>query len=157
MGFVVYFFVAWLVISIFTIIKKRLSIVENTLVFLIILILSINFSWIVNEELKLVTISKKGLDYTAFLLNRSIIIPIMIVIHVNLLKWCRTLVMKTVVILSTIAVLTSLSIFNNLMNMSKYSNWNFGFDAIFFMLLCFIAIFSYKLYAKVTLNAVDYS
>ncbi|HYK73133.1 MAG TPA: hypothetical protein VEV44_08430, partial [Pseudoneobacillus sp.] len=90
MGFVVYFFVAWLVISIFTIIKKRLSIVENTLVFLIILILSINFSWIVNEELKLVTISKKGLDYTAFLLNRSIIIPIMIVIHVNLLKWCRT-------------------------------------------------------------------
>ncbi|WP_442598764.1 hypothetical protein [Neobacillus sp. D3-1R] len=157
MGFVVFFFVSWLFISIYSTIKKRLSIVENTFVFLIILIISINYSWIVIEELKFVSVSKNRLDYASFLLNRSINIPMLIIIHLNLLQWCKTLVMKTVVILSTVAILTGLSIFANHMNMSKYEHWNFAFDAIFFMFLSLIAILLYKLYAKVTLNAVDYS
>lgn len=85
MGFVVFFFVAWLVVSIFSLIKKKLSIIENTFVFLIILILSINFSWIVIEEWKLISLSKKGFEYTGYLLNRSVILPMLILIQINLL------------------------------------------------------------------------
>lgn len=157
MGFVVFFFVSWLVISIYSIIKKRLSIVENTFIFLIILVLSINFSWIVIEELKLVSLSKKGLNYTAYLLNRSVIIPMLLVIQLNLLQWCKTLMIKTIVIISSISILICLSILSNLLNMSKYVKWNYGYDAIYFMILSLIAIFLYKLYKKITLNVVDYS
>lgn len=63
MGFVVFFFLTWLFVSIFAAMPKKLTFVENTLVYLVILIVSINFSWIVIEELKLMSLTKNGFNY----------------------------------------------------------------------------------------------
>lgn len=89
MGFVTFFFLTWLFVLIFAFIRKKLTIVENTLVFLIILIVSINFSWIIIDEMKLITLTKNGFDYTGYLLNRSIIIPILLLIQLNLLGFSQ--------------------------------------------------------------------
>ncbi|MEY2191982.1 hypothetical protein AB7942_04485 [Neobacillus sp. BF23-41] len=94
MGLVVFFFLAWLVVSLFAVIKKKLTFAENSLIFLVILIVSINISWIVIEELKLIKRTQESLEYTAYLLNRSVITPFLILIQVNLHLRCKTMMMK---------------------------------------------------------------
>lgn len=157
MGFVVFFFVVWLVVSIFSLIKKKLSIIENTFVFLIILILSINFSWIVIEEWKLISLSKKGFEYTGYLLNRSVILPMLILIQLNLLQFSKTTVMKITIFILSVIVLTFLSVLSNFLNITHFKNWHYGYDAIYYFILNLMAIFSYKLFARVSRKGVNYS
>jgi hypothetical protein len=157
MGFVIFFFLAWLVVSLFAVINKKLTLVENTLVFLIILVISINFSWIVIEHLKLIELTQVRLDYIAYLLNRSVIIPILILIQVNLLQWSKTMMMKISVILSAVILITGISFLSNLFGIAEYKHWNFWNDGIYFFILNFIGIFSYKLFARVSRNVGSYS
>ncbi|WP_404328930.1 hypothetical protein [Mesobacillus maritimus] len=85
MGFAIFFLLTWLICAVFIVIKKQLSIIENTAVFLVILILNINFAWIVIEEFKFITITQSGIDYIPFLLNRSILMPLILLVYLNLL------------------------------------------------------------------------
>jgi hypothetical protein len=156
MGFVVFFLLAWLVVSLFAVIKKKLTFAENTLVFLVILIVSINFSWIVIEELKLIKISHESLKYTAYLLNRSIIMPILILIGVNLLQWSKTMIKKITVILSSVILMIGVVMLSNLYDIFEYQHWHYWYDGIYFFILNCIAIFSYKLFARVSRNVVSY-
>lgn len=156
MGFVVFFFLAWLIVSLFVVIKKKLTFAENTLVFLVVLIVSINYSWIVIEELKLIKLTKSSLAYTGFLFNRSIIIPILTVIHVNLLLWCHSLMMKITLFVSVVIILIGVSSLANFYDITEFKHWNYWYDGIYFFILNGIAIFSYKLFTKASRNVVSY-
>jgi hypothetical protein len=156
MGFVVFFLLAWLVGSILAVIQKKLTLAENTLVFLVVLILSINFSWIVIEELKLIKLTKSRLEYTGFLLNRSVITPILVLIQVNLLLRCKTMMMKITLIVAVAFLMTGVSILSNYFEIIENKQWNYWYDGIYFFILNGIAIFSYKLYARASRNVVSY-
>jgi hypothetical protein len=157
MGFVVFFFLTWLFVSIFAAMPKKLTFVENTLVYLVILIVSINFSWIVIEELKLMSLTKKGFNYSAYLLERSIIIPIFILIQLNLLQWSKTFMKKLFVIISSVIVLVIFSFLSNSFHNIAYRNWNYAYDAIYYLFLNLIAIVSYHMFVRVSRNEVNYS
>jgi hypothetical protein len=157
MGFVVFFFLTWLVVSLFAVIKKKLTFVENTLIFLIILIISINFSWIVMEELKLIKLTQVSLEYIAYLLNRSVIIPILVLIQVNLLQWSKTMMMKIAVIVSVVILITGISFLSNFYGITEFKHWHYWKDGIYFFILNFIGIISYKLFARVSRNVGSYS
>jgi hypothetical protein len=156
MGLVVFFFLAWLVVSLFGIIKKKLSFAENTLIFLVILIVSINFSWIVIEELKLIKRTQESLEYMAYLLNRSVITPFLILIQVNLLLRSKTMMMKITIMFLVVFLLTGVSSLSNFYGIIEYNNWHYWYDGIYFFILNGIAIFSYKLFARVSRNVVSY-
>ena len=157
MGFVVFSFLSWLFVSIFTIITKKLSIIENTVVFLLVLIISINYSWIVSEELKLITVTKKGLGYTAYLLTRSVIIPMVILIHLNFLQAKETMVEKSIVIFTSVLLLSCISSLSASLKITDYSNWHFGFIVIYYLILNLIAILFYKLFKRISQNTVSVS
>jgi hypothetical protein len=156
MGLVVFFFIAWLVISLFAVIKKKLTLAENTLIFLVILIVSINFSWIVIEELRLIKRTQESLEYTAYLLNRSVIIPMLILIQLNLLLWSKTMMMKITLIVSIVIIMTGVSILSSFFDITEYNHWHYWYDGIYFFIVNCIAIISYKFFTRASRNVVSF-
>lgn len=157
MAFSIFFFLAWLIISIFAVMRKRLSLVENTFVFLIILIVSINFSWIISDELKLITITKEKLPYTAYLLHRSIIIPVLLLIQLNISVARDSFGWKAIIILSAVLLLTVANYLMTALNIAAYTNWNFGFDAIYFFLLNLVALLAYSIIERASEKVVNHT
>ncbi|SFD43841.1 hypothetical protein SAMN05216238_101339 [Lentibacillus persicus] len=155
MAFAIFFFLAWFFISLFAVMQKRLSIVENTFVFLIILIISINFSWIVGDELKLIKQPEEPLPYIAYLLNRSIIIPVLILIQLKVFVRYDTFLWKTASILVAVLMLTDINYLLTALNVAEYTHWHSAFDAIYFLLLNLAALFAYRMINRASEKAVN--
>ncbi|MFD1739590.1 hypothetical protein ACFSCX_24205 [Bacillus salitolerans] len=154
MEFVVFFFLSWLVISVYTVTDKRINIIENTFIFLILLIVSINFSWIINDELKLMTVTQKWLPYTAYLLNRSIIIPLIILIHVNLYIKVETFTKKAMIFISSIFILVMISFISMKLNITEFKRWTFLYETAYYLFLNIVALLSYTFIHKISKNVV---
>jgi hypothetical protein len=156
MELVVFFFLSWLVISIFTVINKELDIVKSTFIFFIILVININFSWIINDELKLITIQEKWLPYTAYLFNRNIIIPIIVLLHLNLFIRNRSYTKKAIILLSSVLILLIISFISIRLNILEFKKWTFWFEAIYYLCLNLIALFSFILFNKTSKEVSRY-
>ena len=154
MEFVAFFLISWLVISLFVVIRKRLNTIENTFVFLIILIVNINFSWIIIDEWDLISNTQKALPYIAYLLNRSIIIPLLIFIHLNVLLMAKKLVKRLIILISTVIILDGLSLLSIIFNVTEFIRWNFWYESTYYFSLSLLSILSYKLFAKVSRREV---
>jgi hypothetical protein len=148
MGFAFYFFISWLITVIFTVMKKRLTFVENSFVFLLMLIISINFSWIISAELKLVILSKEPLDYTAFMINRSIGIPFIIVVTINLMKSVNSIGKSLIIMVCSILIQVILVKLGTNFEVTNRENWNILYDIIYFALLHLFAVYSLKFFQK---------
>ena len=139
MVFAIYFFVSWIITIIFVIMPKKLTFMQNSFVFLLILIISMNWSWIIYEELKLIKLSTNAMDYTSFLINRSIAVPLIVVITMNLLKISTSLNRFILVLLTSTSFLSLLALGGIYFRVTKYMNWNFALDFIYFFLLNIVA------------------
>jgi hypothetical protein len=157
MGFAIMFFLAWLVTGIFVVLHKELSIVENTFVFLISLIVIINFSWIIIEEVKLIHHTKISINYVAYLLERSIVIPMLLLVQLNIIIRSNGLAKRILIILCTLIIMLGVSYISTSFNILVYKKWNFLYDLIYYLLLQIIAFYSYKLMKKVSKNVVKFS
>ncbi|MEQ2525242.1 hypothetical protein EKG37_06405 [Robertmurraya yapensis] len=155
MEFVVYFFLVWLYISIFAVLHKRLNIVENTFVYLVILIISINYSWLVIDEFNVISLSEKRAPYLAYLINRSIGIPILTLIFVNLYTRIPTLIQKAMLLVSAVILFVALASISTSLKITKYLNWNYGFDFIYYFVLMVCAIGAYKIMHRVMKGVVE--
>lgn len=154
MELVVFFFISWLVIALFGVMKKNVNLIESTFIFLIILILSINFSWIITDELKYITITQKGLPYSAFLLNRSIIIPFLILIQLNFIIITNKLSQKSIILIASVLLLDGISFLSTRLNVTEFKNWSLWYESIYFLILGLFSILSYKLFNKVSRRVV---
>jgi len=157
LGFVFFFFVSWLVTVLFAVMKKSLSFVENLFVLSIILIVSVNWSWIIFEEFKFLEISRQPLDYIAFLINRSIGIPLIIVIMLNAVKFANSKGKVYLYVgLSTVTLIV-LKMIGNYLNITKLNNWNTMYDVLYFLFLHLIAYFSLQMFRKLKKEEVTMS
>jgi hypothetical protein len=157
MGFATFFLLAWLIIAIFIVMQKKLSISENTFVFLFMLIVVINVSWISIEELKLIHLTKRGIAYTAFLLDRSVIIPMVVLIQLNILERSNTFTKKIFTIVTAVIVMLGLSFLSNYFTITIYTKWNYGYDVIYYFFLLLLALFLFKSFRKISKNVVEFS
>ncbi|WP_373228885.1 hypothetical protein [Cohnella sp.] len=157
MGFVVIFVMAWLAVFIFYTMDKSLSIIENAFVYLIILTIGINISWVVAEELKLVELTKDGLLYAGFILYRSIVIPMIFVIMFNAVYKVRFTIL--VILLMGVALGTILAV-NGLMlfyGIFHYKQWYLFYDLILIVLMQAASFALLKLYRRVIQGEVKVS
>ncbi|WEG14708.1 hypothetical protein PU629_10315 [Pullulanibacillus sp. KACC 23026] len=154
MGIAVFFFMTWLVCTLFAIIQKKLSIVENTFIFLFLLVININFSWIIAEEMKRIKLPTNGMDYTAYLLNRSVIIPILGLILLNIAS-CK-IYSKTLI---TFAVVLGVSFCSGLISeyfkITHYTRWDLRYDLLYYFVLYLVTYYVYKWFKKVSYNEVE--
>lgn len=114
---------------------KRLSFMQNSFVYLLTLMISINWSWIIYEELEFIKLSTQVMENTSFMINRSIAVPLTVVISINFLKISRTLRQFIFVLLLSTSFLSLLALGGIYFNVTKYINWNFAFDFIYFFFL----------------------
>lgn len=141
MGFAIIFFASWLITALFVVMKKKLSFIENSFVILFALIISINWSWFIYEEWKLVEISSQPLNHTAFLISRSITIPLIIVTTMNLLDAASSAVKSFMIILFSVFILALLVVISNYFNITNAIRWNFIYDILYLISLNLITYF----------------
>lgn len=155
MGLSLFFFLVWLFCALFTVLPKKLSLVENTIIYLLVLIININFSWIIIEELELVRSSDNPIAYTAFLLNRSVLIPVVVMILLNLLQ--KNVIKNGLLITGTVGIMLSLSIMSSYFKITDYLKWNYGWDILYYLFLNLCALLAYKAFKKITNEEVNYT
>lgn len=148
MGFAFYFFVSWLITIIFTLMKKKLTFVENSFLYLLTLIININYSWIISFELKLVNLSKDPLDYTAFMINRSIGIPFILMVTFNLIKSVDSIGKSVFIAVCSICVQVLLLKLGTNFEITNREKWSIINDFIYFALLYVVAFYSLKIFRK---------
>jgi hypothetical protein len=155
LGFVLLVFLAWLITVLYTVINKKLTFIENTFVYLFTLVLNINVTWIVYEELKLAEISDRALDYTAFLIHRSITLPLVIVIAINLYRTANTFgskVAKTA--LSVLFLVFSIAI-ARYFDILEYKTWTILYEIIYLSILHLLACYSLKYFENTKTKGVS--
>jgi hypothetical protein len=154
MAIAIFFLISWLTCCFFAVIKKPLSIIENTFIFMLILVININYSWIIIEEFKRITLTTNGLDYTAYLLHRSIITPMLATILVNLVWRKKDIAMTIMYFGSILAFSFGLSLLSEYFRITRYTKWDFRFDILYFFVLYLITYYALKLFKRVNHNEV---
>ncbi|WFA17209.1 hypothetical protein ERY13_07805 [Paenibacillus mucilaginosus] len=119
--------------------RKQLTFVENTVLLLLIMIISIHWSWIIFEELKHVEISKEPINYTTFLIHRSITIPVMVVIAINLVKRAATITKALLTAGLSVLLHVVLVLVGRFVGITHAVHWNLIYDVVYFALLHVIA------------------
>lgn len=157
MVFGVYFFIGWLMVFFFYAQKKNLSLYENTTLLLILLVVNIHWSWFVYEEYKLIKLSEKPMDYTAFILNRSIIIPLIALIYLNFVTFNTTIKKFIYLTLLFSFFLLISTIFALETNVITYKKWFIGYDYLYYLGFTSFAYFLHSLYQRVIKKEVTYT
>ncbi|WP_207952264.1 hypothetical protein [Paenibacillus turpanensis] len=135
--------------------KKSLTFLENTIVYLVILIISVNWSWIIYEQLKFVKLTRDPLPYTAFLINRSIAIPLIIVITLNFVMAENSRKKTMLYAAGSVTILTLLVVMGNYFGITTLINWNLAFDVMYFIGLHLIAYYVWKFFHQLEKNEVQ--
>ncbi|AFC31447.1 hypothetical protein PM3016_4703 [Paenibacillus mucilaginosus 3016] len=155
MGFAFFFFIAWLTVAAFGFMKKQLTLVENTVVLLLITVISINWSWIIFEELKLVVISREPVNYTAFLIHRSITVPLIVVITINLVKRMATNHRAWLMVVGAVLLQFVFVLLGRFFGISHSVHWNLTYDLVYFAVLQVIAHYFLKYYRHLGRRGVE--
>ena len=148
MAFAFYFFVGWLGIYCFFLCKKSLSIVENIILYLLILIVHINWSWLIYEEFLLLKFSHDPTKFVAMLINRSVITPFFILFCFNIISADSSIIKKTIYFLFTSLILTAFVQISILFKSVYLISWNLGYDFIYFLCLLIFCQFFHLFYSN---------
>lgn len=121
------------------------------------MIFSINFSWIFIEEYHFMELTKNGMKYTAYLLVRSVLLPMLLIIYLNFLQKVHK--RQTIILLTaaSIGIMVGVTYLSTFFNFLEYRRWNHAYDAVYFLLLHLLAVSSFKLIKKVSESAVKYT
>ncbi|MCY8234630.1 hypothetical protein [Priestia endophytica] len=148
MGFSFFVFLSFLVITLFVTMRKSLSIVENTFIYLLVLIINVNATWIINEEFKLINVTEETAPYIGFLLERSLIILILFVITFN--YFYRNITPRAIMITDFIFLIFTLLLrkYSNMLNIYHYKQWNLFYEALYILGLLLIIFVLHKGFRK---------
>lgn len=149
MALAFYFFFGWLGIYTFFICKRNLSIVENIILYLLILIIHINWNWLIFEEFAFLKYSHDSSKYISILINRSIVTPLIILICFNIIPKGAPIIIRTICYLCTSLLLTIFVKFSIFFNAISILDWDLGYDFLYFMGLIYSIYFfhlSYSMY-----------
>lgn len=155
MGFVLLVFLAWLVLVLFTSLNKKLTFMENTFVYLSAMVIHINYTWIVYEELNVAHISQQILNNSAFLIHRSITLPITLAITLNLIRTGDSLGSKFIKVAVSVAFLVSAVMIARYFGIVDYKKWNIGYEIIYLFLLHLVVQFLLKYFGQLKTRGVN--
>ncbi|MDF2036156.1 hypothetical protein P2R12_04020 [Cytobacillus oceanisediminis] len=155
MGFVLIVSLAWLVLMLFTSMNKKLTFIENTFVYLVALVIHINFTWIVYEELNMAKISQQILDNSAFIIHRSITLPLTVAITLNLFRTAPSFgskLFKTTLSVFFLVVAVVIALYFDIV---EYKKWNIGYEIIYLILLHLVVHYLLKHFGQLKTRGVN--
>ncbi|MEK3883665.1 hypothetical protein [Paenibacillus sp. PL2-23] len=148
MGFVTAFVAAWLAAFIFYGMNKRLSVVENTFVFLVAMIIGIHLTWFVVEELQWIESTDEGFLYAGALLYRSVIFPLVTVILMNVV--CRLGAVSRQLLAGAISLLALLALNAAFLfyDIQRYVKWSLLYEALAIVLMQLLVYVLLRFYRR---------
>ena len=141
--------IAWLIISVYVFVPKKLSMEENILLFFFFTIITINIFTILDLNLNLIQHSHNVVMFISFWLHRNIVIPLSLIIFVNLILTLKSRLEKiiTTVIVFLIVYLVDLLAFG-IGLMTCYSSNLYFASAIVLAVLMLLAFLTMKWVTK---------
>ncbi|MFD2383093.1 hypothetical protein ACFSWD_18690 [Paenibacillus xanthanilyticus] len=113
------------------------------------LIIGINFTWIVAEELRYIEISRDALPYVTFMIYRTILVPLIYVILMNAVFKARRLPRLLIAIGSAFGVALALKGLLLYFGILRYEKWSLIYDGIQIILMQVVIYTLLRLYRKV--------
>ncbi|MFS0634928.1 hypothetical protein AB1K84_03410 [Mesobacillus foraminis] len=135
MAFSIVFFIALVCITTFNAMNRQYSKMENSALILSVFILNINWSWIINFELQYITYSESPLNFAAYVIHRTIIIPLLVVIGLNSIPQAASMGRKLFTVLISSFVLLLVIMVLQKFEVMKYENWNAIYSYLYYVLL----------------------
>ncbi|WP_144549447.1 hypothetical protein [Bacillus sp. X1(2014)] len=145
-------YLAWLGITILYAMKKPFSKMEISAIIFFIFIIDINRSWITNNELKYITYSNVPLNYTAYIIHRTFITPVFIVLGMSSISRDSTVLKKITAILISSFVLVLIKIVLLKFNVVYFHQWNLIYDYLYYVLLHLLGYFILNCYNSFVLK-----
>ena len=148
MALALFAFIAWVIITVFCLIPKRLLIEENITLFFIYNIIVINIYTILDLDLKLITPNNETDMFISLWLHRNIIIPLSLIIFVNLVINSTTRIRKSFTSVVAFLILYFIEVLTLWVNIKTYSGWNLYLTAVTMTALMLVAFMIMKLITK---------
>jgi len=141
-------FIAWVIISVYLFVPKRLSTEENILLFFFFTIITINIFTILDLNLELIQHSNKSDMFISFWIHRNIIIPLSLIIFVNFVDIFKSKMARIILTLFVFLILYLINLIAfGIGLMTCGSNLYLG-SAILLSILMLLAFLTKKLVTK---------
>ncbi len=140
-------YIAWLGISVFYAMKKTYSKFENSALLFCVFIFDINRSWIISDELKIIEYSTSPLEYTVYIIHRTFITPLLILIGLNRVQRNSHFLIKGIAILISSFVLILIKIVLLSFDVLTFHQWNLFYDYLYYVflhILGYFVLYGYK-------------
>ena len=134
-------YIAWLGMSVFYAMKKNYSKFENSALLFCVFIFDINRSWIISDELKIIEYSTSPLEYTVYIIHRTFITPLLILIGLNSIQRNSNFLVKGIAILISSLVLILIKIVLLSFEVLTFNQWNLFYDYLYYVFLHVLGYF----------------
>ncbi len=145
-GLIILIIITGIIISSYFTIPAKLRKKEGAFLFMIILNIIIDGTWIMAEDMKLIVVSHKIPEYLTFLLYRSVTVPFEILVFLSLLLSFRSSFSKVLVSSGHVISLLLLESLLAHYKIITYVNWYLSYSAICYLILLVIAYVSLAWY-----------
>jgi hypothetical protein len=115
---------------IFYFFEKKLSFIENAIVFMVLAIITRNYNTIMTMVLKIVRSSEEQQLFAALLLQREVTTPVLVLIFINGFLLCRVWKKRVVLFLFIIGLLQGMDVLFVHFNVIHFVKWNFYYAFI---------------------------
>ena len=148
MALALFVFIAWVIISVYLFVPKRLSTEENILLFFFFTIITINIFTILDLNLELIQHSNKSDMFISFWIHRNIIIPLSLIIFVNFVDIFKSKMARIILTMFVFLILYLINLIAfGIGLMTCGSNLYLG-SAILLSILMLLAFLTKKLVTK---------
>jgi hypothetical protein len=110
--------------------KKKLSFLQNSIVFMVISIMTKNYMTIMTMQLKMLKNTEDHFLFLFFLLQREIIIPLLVLIFINTYLLSSCWKRKTFLFIGVLASMQAVEYLSVHFKVVEYVKWNFIFAVI---------------------------
>jgi hypothetical protein len=114
-----------LIFYIFFIQKKKLSFLQNSIVFMLMTIVTTNYITIMSMELKILKTSEDDFLFLFLLILRDIVIPLLVLIFINTYLHSPSMKKKVIFFIVILSILHGMDYLSVYFGVIKYVKWNF--------------------------------
>ncbi|WP_456275281.1 hypothetical protein [Bacillus sp. AK128] len=156
MALTIFIILTWLVIMTFIILPKSFSFTENSFLFLLMSIIVKNTFTIVGLNLEWIKGSEKPELFLSYLLYRTIIYPLLLVIMINIFFHTRKYSLRLIIVLSAAIVNFLIEILGEKLHVYSYNQWTHWYFLVEITLFILITYCSAKLIHYIELRKNRY-
>jgi hypothetical protein len=109
----------------FIYLEKKLSLLQNIIIYMVTVFISKNYLTIMNMELKLIKITEDHLMFITFLIFREIITPLLVLIFINAFLLTSLWRKKALVFIGVISTMQGITYFFEQFKVFEFVKWNY--------------------------------